>query len=69
MVLRQASDEEEDSGPAIFDIIAIDPTTTVSADSSFFQLSVTVIERGRYISTSKADKIRLADLLKIHLGV
>ena len=38
LVLKQASDEEGNSGPAIFDIIAIDPTTTVSADSSFFSV-------------------------------
>ena len=42
---------EENPGPTIFDII--DPTTTVSADSSFFfQLSATVIERSRFIYTS-----------------
>ena len=37
--IRQANDVEESPGPTIFDII--DPTTTVSADSSFV-MSVTV---------------------------
>ena len=45
LLIKQANDVEENPGPTIFDII--DPTTTVSADSSFFQLSATVIERSR----------------------
>ena len=36
--LRQANDVEEDPGPTIFDII--DPTTTVSAGSSFVETNV-----------------------------
>ena len=36
--IRQANDEEENPGPTIFDII--DPTTTVSADSSFVKTNV-----------------------------
>ena len=32
LLIRQANDVEENPGPTIFDII--DPTTTVSADSS-----------------------------------
>ena len=50
LLIKQANDVEENPGPTIFDII--DPTTTVSADSSFFQLSATVIERSRFIYTS-----------------
>ena len=37
LLIKQANDVEENSGPTIFDII--DPTTTVSADSSFFFFS------------------------------
>ena len=36
LLIRQANDVEENPGPTIFDII--DPTTTVSADSSFFSV-------------------------------
>ena len=36
--LRQANDVEENPGPTIFDII--DPTTTVSAGSSFVETNV-----------------------------
>ena len=36
--LRQANDVEENLGPTIFDII--DPTTTVSAGSSFVETNV-----------------------------
>ena len=36
--LRQANDVEENLGPTISDII--DPTTTVSADSSFVKTNV-----------------------------
>ena len=51
LLIKQVNDVEENPGPTIFDII--DPTTTVSADSSFFfQLSATVIERSRFIYTS-----------------
>ena len=35
---KQANDAEENPGPAIFDII--DPTTTVSAGSSFVETNV-----------------------------
>ena len=45
LLIKQANDVEENPGLTIFDIN--DPTTTVSADSSFFQLSATVIERSR----------------------
>ena len=42
---------KENPGPSRFDVI--DPTTTVTADSSFFfQLSATEIERSRFIYTS-----------------
>ena len=41
LLIKQANDVEENPGPTVFDII--DPTTTVSADSSFFfQLSEAV---------------------------
>ena len=36
--LRQANDVEENLGPTIFDVI--DPTTTVSAGSSFVETNV-----------------------------
>ena len=36
--LRQANDVEENPGPTIFDIL--DPTTTVSAGSSFVETNV-----------------------------
>ena len=47
LLIKQANDVEENLGPRIFDII--DRTITVSADSSFFQLRATVIERSRFI--------------------
>ena len=50
LLIKQANDVKENPGPTIFDII--DPTVTVSADSSFFQLSATVIERNRFINMS-----------------
>ena len=43
LLIRQANDVEKNPGLAIFDII--DPTTTVSSGSSFFQLSATLIQR------------------------
>ena len=36
LLIRQANDVEESRGPAIVDII--DPTTTMSADSSVFSV-------------------------------
>ena len=38
LLMRQANDVEENPGPTIFDII--DPTTTVSAGSSFVETNV-----------------------------
>ena len=38
LLIRQANDVEENPGPTIFDII--DPTTTVSAGSSFVETNV-----------------------------
>ena len=56
LLIRQGNDVEENPGPTVFDII--DPTTTLSADSSFYQLIATVIDRSRFIYTSINIKVR-----------
>ena len=56
---------EQNPGPAIFDII--DSTTSVSADSSFFQLRTTVIEKSRFIYASISGGLRETGLSAIKL--
>ena len=54
--IRQANDVEENPGPTIFDII--DPTTTVSADSSF-EKPMSVTELKTKILTAFENEIRV----------
>ena len=59
--IRQANDVEENPGPTIFDII--DPTITVSADSSFVK---TVTELKTKILTAFENETRVSFLLIVN---
>ena len=61
LLIRQANDVEENPGPAIFDII--DPTTTVSADSSQGRETIFGVNAGKVMCSNVPDMVSIFDVV------